>query len=52
MLHAYEIKFMINDVKYNFSAPLNENFSEFLNKKKLIFLNKDLNFLIWDGMRS
>lgn len=35
MLHAYEIKFMINDVKYNFSAPLNENFSEFLNKKKL-----------------
>ena len=35
MLHAYEIKFMINDVKYNFSAPLNENFSEFLNKKNL-----------------
>ena len=35
MLHAYEIKFMINDVKYNFSAPLNENFSEFLNEKNL-----------------
>ena len=35
MLHAYEIKFMINDVKYNFSAPLNQNFSEFLNKKNL-----------------
>ena len=35
MLHAFEIKFMINNVKYNFSAPLNENFSEFLNKKNL-----------------
>lgn len=35
MLHAYEIKFMINDVKYNFSAPLNENFSDFLKKKNL-----------------
>ncbi|MGA1282049.1 MAG: RluA family pseudouridine synthase [Pelagibacteraceae bacterium] len=35
MLHAYEIKFMINNVKYNFSAPLNENFSDFLKKKNL-----------------
>ena len=35
MLHAFEIKFMINDVKYNFSAPLNENFSDFLKKKNL-----------------
>ena len=35
MLHAFEIKFMINGVKYNFSAPLNENFSDFLKKKNL-----------------
>ena len=38
MLHAYEIKFMINNVKYNFKANLNENFKSFLDKKKLNIL--------------
>jgi len=35
MLHAYSIKFMINDVKYNFSAEPNIEFLDFLNKKSL-----------------
>ena len=35
MLHAYEIKFMINNVKYNFKADLNNEFKEFLAKKNL-----------------
>ena len=30
MLHAYKIKFMINDVKYNFKAKYNLNFENFL----------------------
>ena len=37
MLHAYEIKFMINNVKYNFKADFNKEFKDFLS-------NKDLNF--------
>ena len=32
MLHAYEIKFMINNVKYNFKAQYNSEFEEFLKK--------------------
>ncbi len=32
MLHAYKIKFMINNVKYNFTAKYNEHFENFLNK--------------------
>jgi 23S rRNA pseudouridine955/2504/2580 synthase len=35
MLHAYEIKFMINNVKYNFKAEFNKEFKDFLNKKNL-----------------
>jgi 23S rRNA pseudouridine955/2504/2580 synthase len=35
MLHAYEIKFMINNVKYNFRADFNNEFKEFLFKKDL-----------------
>ena len=35
MLHAYEIKFMINNVKYNFQADFNNEFKEFLIKKNL-----------------
>jgi len=35
MLHAYEIKFMINNVKYNFSADFNKEFKDFLIKKDL-----------------
>ena len=32
MLHAYKIKFMINNIQYNFKAPYNKNFENFLNK--------------------
>ena len=35
MLHAYEIKFMINNVKYNFRANFNNEFKDFLSKKYL-----------------
>jgi 23S rRNA pseudouridine955/2504/2580 synthase len=35
MLHAYEIKFMINNVKYNFTANFNKEFKDFLDKKDL-----------------
>ncbi len=31
MLHAYKIKFMINNVQYNFKAKYNESFKNFLN---------------------
>ena len=32
MLHAYKIKFMINNIKYNFKAQYNNLFEEFLKK--------------------
>ncbi len=32
MLHAYKIKFMINDVQYNFKAKYNYPFEDFLKK--------------------
>tara|TARA_B100001057_G_scaffold482788_1_gene558690 strand:- start:144 stop:1061 length:918 start_codon:yes stop_codon:yes gene_type:complete len=32
MLHAYKIKFMINDTLFNFKAPYDEKFKLFLNK--------------------
>jgi 23S rRNA pseudouridine955/2504/2580 synthase len=32
MLHAYKVKFMINDMQYNFKAKYNVNFEEFLKK--------------------
>ena len=32
MLHAYKIKFMINNVQYNFKAKYNESFKNFLDK--------------------
>jgi len=35
MLHAYEIKFMINNVKYNFTAEFNKEFKDFILKKNL-----------------
>jgi 23S rRNA pseudouridine955/2504/2580 synthase len=35
MLHAYEIKFMINNIKYNFRADFNNEFNDFLSKKDL-----------------
>ena len=36
MLHAYKIKFMINNKKYNFEAKLPGYFNNYLNKKRLI----------------
>ena len=35
MLHAYEIKFMINNIKYNFRADFNKEFKDFIFKKNL-----------------
>ena len=35
MLHAYEIKFMINNIKYNFQANFNKEFKDFIIKKNL-----------------
>ena len=32
MLHAYKIKFMINNIKYNFKANYNSDFNEFIKK--------------------
>jgi len=32
MLHAYKIKFMINNIQYNFKAEYNKDFEEFLKK--------------------
>ena len=34
MLHAYKIKFMINNVQYNFKAKYNNEFKDFLKKFK------------------
>ena len=33
MLHAHKIKFMINNIKYNFEAKYNEDFEEFIKRK-------------------
>jgi len=33
MLHAYKIKFMINNIQYNFKAEYNKDFEEFLKRK-------------------
>ena len=38
MLHAYEIKFMINNVRYNFKADFNDEFNNFIKKKDLNIL--------------
>ena len=35
MLHAHEIKFIINNVKYNFTADFNKEFKDFIVKKDL-----------------
>ena len=32
MLHAYKIKFMINDIKYNFAAKYGNEFESFIKK--------------------
>ena len=33
MLHAYKIKFMINNTKYNFKAKYGVEFEQFIKKK-------------------
>ena len=33
MLHSYKIKFMINNIKYNFEAKYGDEFEEFIKKK-------------------
>ncbi len=33
MLHAYKIKFMINNTKYNFQAKYGEEFEKFVKRK-------------------
>ena len=32
MLHAYKIKFMINNIQYNFKAQYNDLFEDFIKK--------------------
>jgi len=39
MLHSYQIKFMINDKKYNYTALLPDYFKKLLVTKRLNFLN-------------
>ena len=34
-LHAYKIKFMINNIKYNFEAKYSDEFKQFIKKIKL-----------------
>ena len=33
MLHAYKIKFMINDIKYNFEAKYGEEFDQLIRRQ-------------------
>jgi 23S rRNA pseudouridine955/2504/2580 synthase len=39
MLHAYEIKFIINEKKYTYTAPLPEYFIKLMRAKRLLFTN-------------
>lgn len=39
MLHSYEIKFMINDIKYTYKALLPDYFKKLIKSKRLNFLN-------------
>ena len=39
MLHAYNIKFMINGVKYTYTAPLPDYFEKMIKTKRLNFEN-------------
>jgi len=39
MLHAYKIKFMINNNKYNYVAPLPEYFNKYIKNKRIKFSN-------------
>ena len=37
MLHAYSIKFMINDIKYNYKVKYPDYFQKVMKKKRLRF---------------
>ena len=37
MLHAYAIKFMINDIKYNYKVKYPDYFEKVIKKKRLRF---------------
>ena len=37
MLHSYQIKFMINEKKYTYTAPLPDYFKKILQTKRLVF---------------
>ena len=37
MLHSYEIRFMINDIKYTYRASVPDYFNNMLKRKRLIF---------------
>ena len=39
MLHSYQIRFMIKDVKYTYTALLPDHFKKLLKTKRLNFLN-------------
>ena len=39
MLHSYQIRFMINDKKFTYTALLPNYFKQLLKKKRLKFLN-------------
>ena len=39
MLHSYQIKFKINDIKHTYSALLPDYFKKLLKSKRLRFLN-------------
>ena len=43
MLHAYKIKFMIDNVQYNFKAKYSNKFEDFLKKiSKFYIFKKDI----------
>ena len=44
MLHAYQIKFIINDKKYTFTAPLPDYFEKLMKSKRIIFPSYLKNF--------
>ncbi len=39
MLHSYQIKFKINEIKHTYSALLPDYFKKLLKSKRLRFLN-------------
>ena len=44
MLHSYQIKFIINDKKYTFTAPLPDYFQKLMKSKRIIFPSYLKNF--------